>query len=234
MAQTDPGPGEDVDRAFATPIFAIVVLLSATSGIVDSIAFERFGVFVANQTGNLVVIALSLAGEQRATTLTACAIALVSFTAGVFIAILMRREMRKRFGIPRARVLTLAIESSLIAITSIGVFVWGTATFAYAAVALLSLSQAFQAAVVTRIVGIVLQTVVINAALVQSAEAWSTGRRRAGAIAFGTPIGYLLGAFAGALLMRSSVHAALFSAVFTAAAATVIAYRIEVRGATIE
>jgi uncharacterized membrane protein YoaK (UPF0700 family) len=106
--------------------------------------------------------------------------------------------------------------------------------FAYAAVLLLSLSQAFQATVVTRIVGVAIQTVVINTALVQSADAWATGRRRAAAIAFGTPIGYLVGAFIGALLMRTSGRGALLSAVVTAAVATWIAQRIHLRGAAID
>ena len=239
VAQPDPGPegaepADDVDRALAGPLFAIVVLLAATSGIVDAIAFARFGVFVANQTGNLVIITLSLTGEQKASTLTACGIALLAFTVGVFVAILIRKELRRRMGIRRARVVTLVIESGLIVLTSIGVLVWGDVEFAYAAVLLLSLSQAFQAAVVTRIVGMAIQTVVINTSLVQSAEAWSVGRRRAAAIAFGTPIGYLLGAFVAALLLKSSAHAALFAGVATAGAATVIAYRIQVRGATIE
>lgn len=224
----------DVGRAYAGPIFAIVVLLAATSGIVDAIAFARFGVFVANQTGNLVIVTLSLTGEQKASTLAACGIALASFTVGVFVAILIRKGLRRRMGIPRARVITLVIESCLIILTSIGVLVWGDVAFAYAAVFLLSLSQAFQAAVVTRIVGMAIQTVVINTSLVQSAEAWSMRRRRAAAIAFGTPIGYLLGAFIAALLLKSSAHAALFAAVGTAAVATLIAYRIQVRGATIE
>lgn len=216
------------------PLFAIVVLLAATSGIVDAIAFARFGVFVANQTGNLVIITLSLTGEQRASTLTACGIALVAFTVGVFIAILIRKAMRKKLGLPRARVITLIIESGLIVVTSIGVLVWGDIEFAYTAVLLLSLSQAFQAVVVTRIVGMAIQTVVINTSIVQSAEAWSMGRRRASAIAFGTPIGYLLGAFVAALLLKSSAHAALFAGVATALAATAIAYRIQARGVTIE
>jgi len=234
VAQPDPGPGADVERSLVGPLFAIVVLLAATSGIVDAIAFARFGVFVANQTGNLVIITLSLTGEQKASTLAACGIALIAFTVGVFIAILIRKGLRRRMGIPRARMLTLVIESVLIAITSIGVLVWGDVEFAYAAVLLLSLSQAFQAAVVTRIVGMAIQTVVINTSIVQSAEAWSIGRRRAAAIAFGTPIGYLLGAFVAALLLKSSAHAALFAGVATACAATVIAYRIQARGATIE
>ena len=234
VAEPDPVAGGDVERSLAGPLFAIVVLLAATSGIVDAIAFARFGVFVANQTGNLVIITLSLTGEQRASTLTACGIALIAFTVGVFIAILIRKALRRRMGIPRARVITLVIESGLIILTSVGVLVWGDVEFAYAAVLLLSLSQAFQAAVVTRIVGMAIQTVVINTSLVQSAEAWSMGRRRAAAIAFGTPIGYLLGAFVAALLLKSSAHAALFAGVATAGSATVIAYRIQARGADIE
>jgi uncharacterized membrane protein YoaK (UPF0700 family) len=236
MAQPDPptDPGDDVDRRYAGPLFAIIVLLAATSGIVDAIAFARFGVFVANQTGNLVIVTLSLTGEQKASTLTACGIALISFTAGVFLAVLIRKALRRRMGIPRARMMTLVVESALIAVTSVGVLVWGDVNFAYAAVMLLSLSQAFQAAVVTRIVGMAIQTVVINTSLVQSAEALSTGRRRAAAIAFGTPTGYLLGAFVAALLLRTSAHAALLAGVATAGAATAIAYRIQVRGATIE
>ena len=210
------------------------MLLAATSGIVDSIAFARFGVFVANQTGNLVIVTLSLAGEQKTTTLVACSIALLTFTIGVFLAIFIRRELRKRGGVPRARVAMLTIQVALIAATSAGVLIWGDVAFAYTAVLLLSLSQAFQAAVVTRIVGVAIQTVVINTALVQSADAWATGRRRAAAIAFGTPIGYLVGAFLGALLMRTSGRGALLSAVVTAAIATWIAHRIRLRGAAID
>lgn len=231
------GPAErsdDVDRALAGTLFAIVVLLAATSGIVDAIAFSRFGVFVANQTGNLVIVTLSLTGEQKASTLTSCALALIAFTVGVVVATFIRRSVRTRMGLPRARVITLAIESALIIATSIGRLVWGDGDVAYAAIVLLSLSQAFQATVVTRIVGVEIQTVVINSSLVQSAEAWSASRRRVGAIAFGTPVGYLLGAFLAALLLRASAPAALLSAVVTAAVATAIAYRIEVRGATIE
>ena len=234
MRPQDPAPDGDVDRSLVGPLFAIILLLAATSGIVDAIAFARFGVFVANQTGNLVIVTLSLTGEQKASTLVACAVALLSFTVGVFIAVFVRRAVRARVGVPRTRMATLVIESALIALTSVGVLVWGDVEFAYAAIVLLSVSQAFQAAVVTRIVGMAIQTVVINTSLVQSAEAWSLGRRRAGAIAFGTPIGYLLGAFVAALLLKSSAHAALFAGVATVGAATAIAYRIQARGATIE
>jgi uncharacterized membrane protein YoaK (UPF0700 family) len=227
-------PTDDVDRENARPLFAIILLLAATSGIVDALAFSRFGVFVANQTGNLVIVTLSLTGEDREAALMASAIALAAFTVGVFLAIVIRRWMRQRVSAPRARVATLVIESTFIVLASVGALVWGDARFVYAAVLLLSLSQAFQATVVTRIVGVAIQTVVINTSIVQSAEAWSAGRRRVGAIAFGTPIGYLLGAAIAALLLRLSAPAALLAAVVTAGLATGIAYRIEARGVDLD
>ncbi len=234
MAPANPGPPQDFNREYATATFAIVVLLSATSGIVDAVAFERFGVFVANQTGNLVIVALGLAKEQALETRVASVIALVTFTVGVFIAVKLRNLLRRRMTQPRARVIMLAIEAVLIAITGLLVLIWGEKQVAFAAVFLLSLSQAFQAAVITRIVGLAVQTVVINTALVQSAEAWVGGRKRASTIAFGTPIGYLIGAFVGALLLRFPPPTALWRALLTAAAATVIAHRIRLDGAKID
>jgi len=227
-------PHDDADQDFAAATFAIVMLLSATSGIVDAVAFSRFGVFVANQTGNLVIVSLSLAREQPVQTQIASVLALVTFTVGVFIAVLIRRALLRRLSQARTRVVMLSAEAALIALTGVGVVIWGTERFAYVAVVMLSLSQAIQAAVVTRIIGLAVQTVVINTALVQSAEAWALGRRRAAAIAFGTPIGYLIGAFAGALLLRFPPPTALLSALVTAAAALAIAHVIRVRGAAIE
>jgi uncharacterized membrane protein YoaK (UPF0700 family) len=231
---TTPAQEQDAEREFATATFAIVVLLSATSGIVDAVAFARFGVFVANQTGNLVIVALSLAKEQPTETQIASVLALVTFTIGIFAAVLVRRELLKRMKQARVRVILLGTEAALIALTGLGVAIWGNERFAYIAVVMLSLSQAIQATVVTRIIGLAVQTVVINTALVQSAEAWAVGRRRAAAIAFGTPIGYLIGAFTGALLLRFPPPTALLSALVTAAAALAIARAIRVRGARIE
>lgn len=234
MANPPPPTGDDVDRRFAGATFAIVVLLSGTSGIVDAVAFERFGVFVANQTGNLVIVALGLAREQALETRIASIVALVTFTFGVFLAVQLRKFLRRSMPMARVRVIMLGIEASLIAVVGLGVAIWGAQQIAYLAVALLSLSQAIQAAVITRIVGLAVQTVVINTALVQSAEAWAQGRRRASSIAFGTPIGYLLGAFAGALLLRLPAPTALMSALVTTFAATAIAHQIRVLGARID
>lgn len=232
--QSARGPGNDVVRSFTSETFAIVVLLSATSGIVDAVAFSRFGVFVANQTGNLVIVSLGLAKEQPVQTQIASVLALLTFTIGVFAAVLLRKVLLAHTSQPRTRVIMLSTEAALIALTGVGVAIWGTKGFAYVAVVMLSLSQAIQAAVVTRIIGLAVQTVVINTALVQSAEAWAVGRRSAAAIAFGTPIGYLVGAFTGALLLRFPPPTALLSALVTAAAALVIAHVIRVRGGRIE
>jgi uncharacterized membrane protein YoaK (UPF0700 family) len=229
-----PATPDDVNRQFAAATFAIVVLLSATSGIVDAVAFARFGVFVANQTGNLVIVSLSLAREQPVETRIASVLALGTFTIGVFLAVLLRKVLLRRMPQARTRVVMLSLEAILIALTGLGVVIWGTKQFAYLAVVMLSLSQSIQAAVVTRIIGLAVQTVVINTALVQSAEAWAVGRRRAAAIAFGTPIGYLLGAFIGAILLRFPPPTALMSALITAAAALITAHVIRVRGGRIE
>ena len=77
-----PAQPQDANRNFAAETFAIVVLLSATSGIVDAVALSRFGVFVANQTGNLVIVSLSLAKEQPVETQIASVLALLTFTIG--------------------------------------------------------------------------------------------------------------------------------------------------------
>ena len=229
-----PASHDEVDRRFARPIFAIVVLLAGTSGIVDALAFERFGVFVANQTGNLVIVALGLAHEQATQTRVASIIALVTFTVGVFLAVALRKQLRKRYSEDIVRVVLLSVEAALIASAGISVALWGEVAVAYVAVGLLSLSQAVQSAVITRIVGMSIQTVVINTALVQSANSWAAGHSRAAAIALGTPIGYLLGAFCGALLLRLPAPTASMSALVTSTAALVIAHRLQRAGATFD
>lgn len=239
-------PLGEPERSFTGSTLAVVLLLSATSGIVDAVAFARFGVFVANQTGNLVIVALGLAQEQSLQTRVASIIALVTFTLGVFLAVWIRNMLRRRLkqhepdgsastaANDRARSIMLGLEAALIAVAGVGIAMWGTKSFAYVAVALLSLSQAVQAVVVTRIVGIAIQTVVINTALVESAEALGRGKRRVSAIAFGTPVGYLLGALIGALLVRQSPPADLVLALVTATAAAFIAHRIARKGAEVE
>jgi uncharacterized membrane protein YfcA len=85
-----------------------------------------------------------------------------------------------------------------------------------------------------RIVGIAVQTVVINTALVQSATWWFGGRRKASLVAFSTPVGYLVGAAIGAYLTRWPPPTALTSALITATASMLVARHVQSRGAVIE
>lgn len=224
----------DLDSRFSPQIVAIVLLLSATSGIVDAVAYQRFGVFVANQTGNLVIVAIDIM-EQQATASTGLSlVALVSFIIGVYAAMWLRVVLLRHGSPARTRVLLLSLESALIAIVAICVFIAGETATAYVAVMLLSLSQAVQAVVIMRIVGIAIQTVVINTALVQSATWWFDGRRRASLVAFSTPVGYFLGAAIGAYLTRLPPPTALTSALVTTVASMLVARQIRSRGATID
>ena len=237
---TGPPQGEstpetaDLDGRFFPEVAAIVLLLSATSGIVDAVAYQRFGVFVANQTGNLVVVAVDFIDGQSVLSAGLSLVALVSFVIGVFAAMWLRVALLRHGSHARARVVLLSLEVALIAVVAVSIMLAGEAATGYLAIALLSISQAVQAIVILRIVGIAVQTVVINTALVQSATWWFGGRRRASVVAFSTPVGYLVGATIGAYLTRWPPPTALTSALLTATASMLVARHIQSRGAQIE
>jgi uncharacterized membrane protein YoaK (UPF0700 family) len=237
---TGPPQGEstpetaDLDGRFFPEVAALVLLLSATSGIVDAVAYQRFGVFVANQTGNLVVVAVDFIDGQSALSAGLSLVALVSFVIGVFAAMWLRVALLRHGSHARARVVLLSLEVALIAIVAVSIMFAGETATGYLAIALLSISQAVQAIVILRIVGIAVQTVVINTALVQSATWWFGGRRRASVVAFSTPVGYLVGATIGAYLTRWPPPTALTSALLTATASMLVARHIQSRGAQIE
>ena len=229
------GGEDDLDLRFLPPVVALVLLLAATSGIVDAVAYQRFGVFVANQTGNLVVVAVSATtGSGGNLTTGLSLVALVSFVVGVFAAMWLRTLLRVRLSVSQVRVLLLGIEALLIALVGVAVLIAGETATAYLAVALLSASQAMHAVVITRVVGVAIQTVVINTALVQSATWWFGGRRRAALVAFSTPVGYLVGAALGSTLTRFPPPTALASALVTATASALVAQGIRSRGAPID
>ena len=59
------------------------MLLATASGAIDVVAFLRYKVFVANQTGNLVVIAVGASDGNSSSTVLPSAVSLVSFTAAL-------------------------------------------------------------------------------------------------------------------------------------------------------
>jgi uncharacterized membrane protein YoaK (UPF0700 family) len=74
----------DPRRSLALAAIALVPLLSAASGAVDAVAYLRYDVFVANQTGNLAFIALGITEpDQRSALLPSLAsVAPVAYALG--------------------------------------------------------------------------------------------------------------------------------------------------------
>ena len=227
-------PDAKIDRRLLPAAMSLVTILAAMSGVVDTVAYQRFGVFVANQTGNLVIIMVDLTTGRFDNTLIASLVSLVFFIGGVFAAVALRNALRRTMSRHRVRVILLMIETACIGIVAFAVLALGEGRLAYGAIALLAVSQGFQGVVVTRVVGVATQSVVINAAIVQVADWWSSGRRRAAYIAVCVPVGYLLGAAIGAILLRFPAPSALMSALALAVLAVVIATKLRSRGGDLD
>lgn len=233
-ADDGPLPDPQIDSRLLPAAMSVVTILAAMSGVVDTVAYQRFGVFVANQTGNLVIIMVDLTVGRFDGTLIASLMSLVFFIFGVFIAVALRNRLRRSMTRHRVRIILLIVETACIGIVAFGVLIFGEGRLAYAAISLLAVSQGFQGVVVTRVVGVAIQSVVINAAIVQVADWWSRGRRRAAYIAVCVPVGYLLGAALGAILLRFPAPSALMSALVLAILAVVIAAQLRSRGGDLD
>lgn len=217
---------------WATPAFLAIFLLSATSGIVDAASFVRYHVFVANQTGNLVIVALSFADKALETARIPSMVGICTFVIGVFAAVGVKGLLTRRGMSDLAyREMLLIIEVIVIAVTAIALIRVPEAELA--CIGLLSVSQAVQGVAFTRIAGVNVQTVVINASVVQSAEAVAQRNYRLAVVFAATPIGYLLGAGLGAALLRLPVGTALAAACLTALTATLVVRWIRLRGADV-
>lgn len=74
-----PADPQDVYREFRHPLL-VLALTTATAGFVDAFAFLRYGAFVANQSGNAVLLGIGLAGRHAAWPESAAS--LIAFAAG--------------------------------------------------------------------------------------------------------------------------------------------------------
>ncbi|MFM9134674.1 MAG: YoaK family protein [bacterium] len=217
-----PGTDAGIAKGYVPHVFALVVLLSATSGGVDAVAYARFGVFVANQTGNLVIVVLSLLEGQRDRAMLASLVSLVTFTIAVFASVYLRRFLARHMSGLHVRYALLGVEALLIAVVATGMVLFGASSVDLGSIALLAASQGLQAVLLTRIAGLLVSTVVINVALVQSARAWAAGMRLAAFIALATPLGYLLGVSLALIPLNTLPALALCGAVATALGAIVV------------
>jgi uncharacterized membrane protein YoaK (UPF0700 family) len=231
-----PGPQRDLHLAVG-----LTALLAGVSGCVDVVALVYAGVFVANQTGNLVVVAAaSLSSSDR---VVLAVTALVSFTVAVVAGAYGRRAVVRRTGPGIARLWLLGAESLVLLVAALLLALrpdqHGLGLLA--PVALLAVSQGVQAILVTRLLGRGVRTVAVTGsltdALVASVDSVSDpearrdpARRQLLLLAAATPVGYALGAAAGALAVRSGLHLALVLAVALALASTVVVHRADRSG----
>jgi uncharacterized membrane protein YoaK (UPF0700 family) len=217
------------------------MLLAGVSGCVDVVALVYAGVFVANQTGNLVVVAAaSLSSSDR---VVLAVTALVSFTVAVVAGAYGRRAVARRTDVGVARMWLLGAESLVLLVAALllalrpGQHGLGL----LAPVSLLAVSQGLQAILVTRLLGRGVRTVAVTGSLTDALVATvdtvsdeavrrDSARRQLLLLAAATPAGYALGAAAGAVVVRSGVHLALVLALALAVVAAVLVRRADRRG----
>src|SRR5579862_8617067 len=195
------------------PLPRALLVLTFTTGIVDAVSYLGLGrVFTANMTGNVVLLGFGLAGGFGLPVL-APLVSLAAFLAGSAVggALAARLGDRHRVHISTA----LVIEASLIAVAAVIAAVAdvdpGT-VLAGAVIAVLAFAMGVRNATVRKIGVPDLTTTVLTMTLTGlAADSPLTGgsgagtRRRVAAV-----VAMLVGAVAGALLLKTSLALPLF------------------------
>lgn len=230
MTSYDTDPQADGSQ-FRAPVL-VLALLTITAGFADGYALQRFDVFVANQSGNVVRIGMGLVGEYAAWDLAL--LSMCGFAVGGMLAWLLNRAA-SRTGWPLIR-LRLATVLAAVAVW------WLMVSFVDAGrgIGLLSafvgaVGMGVMASVLTRVAGVRTQPTYQSATVLSSAQGlldWLTdadpatrsGRSLAllGAL---TLVCYALGGALGAVSARSMGADAILLLLLPLLAAVVLAHR---------
>lgn len=224
---------EPLPAAEETPreVVAALLVLTFTTGIVDAVSLLGLGpVFVANQTGNVLLLGFAIAGASGFT-VAATLISLIGFIIGVAAGGLIGRD--RRIGVVGWMELALGIEIALLAaaaLLAIGVDLGdGEEVRRYSAIALLAAAMGVRNAAVRdlKVIDLTTTTVVsmtMTGLLSDSEREGPRGPnlvRRGGAVA-----AMLIGAVAGALL---TLHAAAAVPLAVAAGCVVVSLALVLR-----
>lgn len=181
----------------------LVLLLAAASGGIDVVAYLRYDVFVANQTGNLIIISLGITQGTQNDPVLPSLVSLAAFMLAVLVTARIRRYLVNR-GTPEQRVRHRALiaEAVLLGIAAVIIVLDldRESEVRLGVIALLAASQGIQAVVLVRALGVAVQTVAINGPLVSTLNLAAQGQRWRAIVAGSAPIGYAVGAGGGALL----------------------------------
>jgi uncharacterized membrane protein YoaK (UPF0700 family) len=184
---------------------ATLLLLTATSGLVDAAAFLGLGhVFTANMTGNIVFLGFALAGA-KGLSVSASVLALVCFLGGAVaggrLATVMEQRSRRQWMVTATSGEALLLAGAVVA--AIGVPVTGTFGQRWPIVALTAASMGVRNATVRRLGAADLTTTVLTLTLTGlAADSWFAGGtnprpvRRVGSV-----VSMFSGAFVGAVLV---------------------------------
>jgi uncharacterized membrane protein YoaK (UPF0700 family) len=181
----------------------LVMLLSWASGGIDVVAFLRYDVFVANQTGNLIIIAIGVTQNEARDPVLPSVVSLGSFMVAVLVTALARRFLVARGSTDQqVRHQALMIEAGLLVLAAVLILfrVDDQGDVRFGVIALLAFSQGIQAVVLVRVLGVAVQTVAINGPLVSTLNLAAQGQRWRALVAGSAPVGYALGAGVGAVL----------------------------------
>jgi len=199
------------DKGTPTPLLVTLMALTTVSGLVDAVCYLGLGrVFTANMTGNVVVLGFAVAGA-RGFSVTATLTSLAFFLIGAFCAgraalwLLRGDAVRNRLllvamGTEACFVATAALIAALAVTVATG---WAR----YVVIALLAFAMGVRNATVRRLAVADLTTTVLTMTLTglaaDSRVAGGAGRGSARKIA--AVAAMLLGAIAGALLLKISL-----------------------------
>jgi uncharacterized membrane protein YoaK (UPF0700 family) len=182
-----------------------LLLLTATTGLVDAVAFLGLGrVFTANMTGNVVFLAFAIAGA-KGLSISASVLALVCFLAGALaggrLAVAMVERSRRQW-----LVLATSSEALLLAgaaIAAIGVPVNATFGRRWPIVALTAAAMGIRNATVRRLGAADLTTTVLTLTLtgVAADSSFAGGSNPRPTRRVGSVVAMFSGALVGAVLV---------------------------------
>lgn len=233
MSEGGEATAADTAVASETPreIVAALLVLTFTTGIVDAVSLLGLGpAFVANQTGNVLLLGFAIAGASGFT-VAATLVSLAGFVVGIAAGGLIGRERRN--GVAGWMKPALAIEIALLAAAAalaVGVDLGDANELRrHAAIALLAAAMGLRNAAVRdlRVIDLTTTTVVsmtMTGLLSDSEREGAKGPnlvRRGGAVAT-----MLIGAVAGALL---TLHADAAVGLAVAAACALVSLALVLR-----
>jgi uncharacterized membrane protein YoaK (UPF0700 family) len=222
----DAGQSSLAQRAAGTirhPLARTLLMLTFTTGLVDAVSYLGIGhVFTANMTGNIVFLGFGIAGSGGLP-VVAPLISLAAFLAGAGSGGVLASRLAQRHAQHMAR--ALSIEVLLVALAAIlaaAVKVRANAVSGDAVIALLAFAMGVRNATIRRVAVPDLTTTVLTMTLTGlAADSQLFGGSGKGSVRRTTAVlAMLLGALAGALLLKTS----LFLPLAVAAALALITF----------